>query len=838
MSKVKKIEDIFPILSIDSNGLIVTKNADLAIVFEVDYPEIFLLTDQKYYNCFDKLMQGVKNLGEGFLLHKQDFFIEDFYTPDDSYNESNDFVIKQNELNFKDRPFTNHKAFIYLIYPSSNPLKRDSMASAIFRKQLTPKHITQDKTIKMFNEKVKTFQQTINQSKTIKLNVLDRDRITGTKEVCGLLNYYFSLSFKDNNLYDISIENNYFNVGGKFTSTFVINDLEQFPEEINPVLRYDDYSTETTTINVSTGLKFGLNLPFNHIYNQILYVPKQTDETTKLSAEINRHKSFSSVSQHNEYSEKNKKEFINALKSTLAVKAHFNIQVFHKSQETLDEYNDTVSATIQNAGFISKRATTYAEQLYWSCIPANSVELGIDNFATMLLDNAISLWNLESNYKESPFQKNGILLTDRFGNPRIVDLFFKPLQEKKIFNRNFTVVGPSGSGKSFSMNNMIFYLLKGGAHITIVDIGHSYKRLGQLLGAKYVEHSENNPISLNPFYIELSTLKDDNAEVILDFKKTIAQIILILFKDNSDSVAKTESVTIDTMVNRYYKFIYENNSTYKKGTPEYVRPCFNSFFDFAKNIFPKIFEDEGGRDKEEFDLTKFLYVLKPFYKGGEYDYLLNGKEDEDLSKHPFVIYELDNIKDHPILLPVVTLMITNTYVSKLFGVKGALKMLIIEEAWRAVSSDFFANFLLWAFKTARKHLGSIGVVTQEIDDLLKSNIIKDAIVQNTDIKLIFDLKKYVNEIDTVLSLFKIRANSIPQIFSINRGSLNPNRRKFNEVAVLLGEECKVYGIEVSKFGYSLFTTEGTETETIKTIAADNNMSLLEASMEYASKHLI
>lgn len=826
-NRTKKIEDIFPILSVEENGLIVSKNGDIVLAFEIVYPEIFKVTETSYKQAFESLMSAVKNLGEDYLVHKQDFFFEDTYKADHSYNTTNDYIISKNEENLQGRRFVDHKGYVYVILPSSSPLSRDSTASSLFRSNVVGKKLTKKKRLSGFREKVKSFSSSINQSRVLSVRQLNRDKIVGEKNKPGLLSHYFTLSFTDSNLHDISSAT-YLTIAEKKTTTFVINDLDQYPADLEPIVSFRDFSTDRTKVPASYGLAFGLKIPFNHVYNQILYIPKQNDLSTQKVAETKRHFSFSSWSRDNTYAFEQKTAFVDEMKlGSTAVHAHFNIVVFHEDGEMIQEYRDSVSASIQNMGFLSKIANTYAEQLYWSCIPGNASELGYDNFATCLLDNAIALWNLESNYRKSPFQTHGILLTDRFGTPRLVDMFYQPLKDRRINNRNFTVVGPSGSGKSFTMNNIVFYLLSGGSHVTIVDIGNSYKRLGEIMNAKYIEHTDQNPISLNPFYMDDS---HGNAELNEEFKQVITQILFLLFKTEGDAITKSESVTVYNMVSEYYLFIEKSriNNTV-------IRPCFNTFYEFIKDEYRDIFKTAGGRVEKEFDIDNFLYVTNPFYRGGQYDFLLNGSDDTDLSKYPFVIYELDNIKDHPILLPIVTLMITNTYVTKLFGVRGILKVLIIEEAWRAVSSDFFANFLLWAFKTARKHLGSIGVVTQEIEDLLKSEVIKDAIVQNTDIKIILDIRKYLEQADQVLNLFKIAKDNIPQIFSINRPLPDVERGDYRELALILGDECTVYGTEVSRVGYALYTTEATEVDQIKEISEQQQISLKEAAIQWAEQ---
>ncbi len=838
--KAKSLQDIFPLLAVDADGLLVNKHADLTYGFRITYPEIFVQSESSYQAAFESVVQAVTNLGEGFVVHKQDFFFESRYAAQ-THPTTDDFIIHANELNFHERPFVNHRGYLYVTRPAQSPEKHYSTASSLFKSGLIPRTTLDKKSLAVYQEKVKSFVTAVNSSKVLQLTKLLRDDIVGTKQATGLLDHYFTLSFADKNLYDISSADGRLRIGNKHVHTFVINDLDQYPSELPSVVSYQDYSTDRTVMPASYGLAFGLNLPFNHVYNQVVYIPEQSGLIRKKMGETKKHYSFSQWSRDNTYSMEQKTRFIDTMKTGgLAVKAHFNVQVFDQDARVADLYKDRVSAAIQQAGFISKVATTYAEQLYWSCIPGNAAELGADNLATCLLDNGIALWNLESNYRASVFQPTGMLVTDRFGTPRHVDLFFQPLQDKLINNRNFTVIGPSGSGKSFTMNNMVYYLLHSGAHITIVDIGHSYRRLGEILNAKYIEHSDESPISLNPFLFQASGDFSLGREMVRElkeeFKQVITQIIFLLYKKAGEPISKSEEVTVFFMVSSYYDYLDKVNTGLTKTDDVYTSPCFNTFYEFITGEFPAIFSKAGGREEKEFNLHQFFYVLSPFYRGGQYDYLLNGTDDTDLSQYPFVIYELDNIKDHPILLPIVTLMITNTYVTKLFGVRGKLKVLLIEEAWRAVSSDFFAHFLLWAFKTARKHYGAIGVVTQEIEDLLKSEIIKDAIVQNTDIKILLDIRKYLQQSEEVLKLFKINEQNIPQIFSINRSS-QEGRGAFKEMAIVLGDLCKVYGVEVSKYAYALFTTEASEVDQIKAIAKANNLSQKEAAIAFARQYL-
>jgi conjugation system TraG family ATPase len=411
----------------------------------------------------------------------------------------------------------------------------------------------------------------------------------------------------------------------------------------------------------------------------------------------------------------------------------------------------------------------------------------------------------------------GLPVTDRFAQRKVLDIFYEPYEKGHIFNRNGVFIGPSGTGKSFTMNALLYFAKVQGAHITIVDIGHSYRRLGEVLEANYISHDVDKPISLNPFYYS------SPSQISTEFKGMIVQILSILFKKSTDPLTKSQDVALAELVNEYYTFLQNDDS---------IKPNFNSLFEFADIHFRKIFKEKlKGRDEIEFDINNFLFNLRPFYKGGVYDFLLNSDKEEDLSQIPLLIYDIDNLRDNEILLPIVILIITNTYVSQLFSVKNKLKILIIEEAWKAISNEFFAEFLLWAFKTARKHGGSIFVVTQDIEDIKKSKAIGDAIINNTQIKILMDLRQYKQDIEGVLTLFNVNRSDLGQIFSINKKPFD--RSNFNEFAVIMNGKCKVFGLDVPRLAYALFTTTPNEVYEINKIAQTRGISQKEAAMVWA-----
>jgi conjugation system TraG family ATPase len=202
-------------------------------------------------------------------------------------------------------------------------------------------------------------------------------------------------------------------------------------------------------------------------------------------------------------------------------------------------------------------------------------------------------------------------------------------------------------------------------------------------------------------------------------------------------------------------------------------------------------------------------VLQPFYKGGEYDYLLNSDKELDLLNKRFIVFEVDAIKDNPVLFPVVTIILMEVFINKMRRLKGIRKMLLLEEAWKAIAKDSMAHYLKYLFKTVRKYFGEAVVVTQEVDDIVHSPIVKESIITNSDCKILLDQRKYMNKFDSIQAMLGLTDKEKAQILSINMA--NHPGRKYKEVWIGLGGvQSAVYATEVSLEEYYAFTTEETE----------------------------
>ena len=333
----------------------------------------------------------------------------------------------------------------------------------------------------------------------------------------------------------------------------------------------------------------------------------------------------------------------------------------------------------------------------------------------------------------------------------------------------------------------------------LVDTGNSYQGLCSLIHARthgedgiYFTYEESDPIAFNPFYVEDGVFD-------IEKKESIKTLILTLWKRDDEPPTRAEEVALSNAVNLFLEKIRTDST---------VVPSFNTFYEFIRDEFQEILKTKRTREKD-FDVWGFLNVLEPYYKGGEYDFLLNSDRQLDLLGKRFIVFELDNIRDNKVLLPIVTIIIMETFISKMRKLKGIRKMILIEECWKALASANMSNYIRYLFKTVRKFFGEAVVVTQEVEDIISSPIVKGTIINNSDCKILLDQRKYVNKFDEIQSLLGLTDKERAQILSINMA--NSPSRKYKEVWIGLGgTQSAVYATEVSPEEYCTYTTEETE----------------------------
>lgn len=800
MSTEKVMEDLFPIMDIE-HDCILSKRGDISVVFKVTLPEIFTQSDANYEAIHQGFIKAIKILPAGTVFHKQDYFIASKYQPDFETLEKG-FLSRSSDLYFNERPYLKHDCFIILTKIAEDRKPASSVVSTLLQPALVPKSTLEPLALSSFEDSCGQFARILGDT-GMKLERLCEKDLCSHKDASGLIERYCTLSEdrKERILYDMELLDS-FKIGNKNCRLFTLSDITDLPSLCGSRINYDKYSTDRTKFSIGFASPLGLLLPCSHIYNQYIIIGDTPKTIKKLENKRLRLQSLAAYSRENAIAKDAVSDFLNEYVSEqrLPVKAHFNILVWSEHPEELKEIKNLVTSAMAQMDASTKLETAGAAQIWWAGIPGNAADIPQNETFDTFAEQACCFLNLETNY-ESSISPVGIRLGDRLtGRPVDVDISDEPVKKGITNNRNKFILAPSGGGKSFFCNHFLRSYYEQGSHIVLVDVGHSYKGLCDLVGGYYFTYSETDPIRFNPFYIG----EGDSFDI--EKKESIKTLLLALWKKDDEHFSRSEYVALSNALQGYFESLKKNKAIF---------PCFNTFYEYIQTDFVEIVRKDKVKERH-FDLDNFLFVLRPYYKGGEFDFLLNADKNLELLQQRFIVFELDNIKDS-ILFPVVTLIIMEVFISKMRKLKGIRKIILIEEAWKALMKDGFAEYIKYLFKTVRKFFGEAVVVTQDIEDLISSPIVKQTIINNSDFKILLDQSKYQNRFDQIQDLLGLDGKNKQLALSLNKSN-DPNL-KYKEVLII--PLSKVYRVEVSTEEYLAYTTEEREKVMVQ---------------EYAKKH--
>ncbi len=790
----RKLPEHFPLLSIEQDCL-VSKQGDMTFGFAVDLPEIFTLSNADYEAFHQAWVKAIKVLPKFSVFHKQDWFRESKVSGQFDEKERS-FLSQASERFFHERPFLDHRCYLYLTKLPAHRKPASALFSTLLRNHIAPAETLSVEALQSFRESCGQFKSILSDSGFVQIRLLTSEDLLSNQDRAGLLEQYLYLQAPEGTpvITDIQYQPS-LTIGSKHCQLFTLCDAEQLPALCGSRINYEPYSTDKTKFSVGFAASLGLLLPCNHLYNQFIFIGDTNTTLKKLESKRLRLQSLSAYSRENAISRDATNDFLNEAISEqrLPVKAHFNLLVWTDQAAHLADVKNLVSNAIAQLDATPKQELDGMPQIHWAGIPGNAGELPQHETFDSFAEQAACFLNVETNYKTS-LSPVGIRLGDRLtGKPVHVDISDEPVLKGICTNRNKFILGPSGSGKSFFTNHLLRSYYEQGTHIVLVDVGHSYKGLCDLVQGYYFTYSEQKPIQFNPFYIGEGDSLDTEK------KESIKTLLLSLWKKDDESFTRSEYVAISDALQLYFAHL--------QVTPE-LFACFNSFYDFVQEVFLVKVQEDKVKEKD-FDIHNFLYVLRPYYRGGEFDYLLNAAESLDLLQQPFIVFELDNIKDHPILFPTVTLIIMEVFISKMRKLKGIRKIILIEEAWKALMKEGFAEYIKYLFKTVRKFYGEAIVVTQEVEDIISSPIVKQAIINNSDCKILLDQSKYQHKFEQIQELLGLTEKEKALVLSVNK--FNDPALKYKEVFISLGGVLsRVYRTEVSPEEYLAYTTEEKE----------------------------
>lgn len=823
-SKINTLESKFPILAIEQDCLL-TKEADISVGFEVQLPELFTISGEDYEILHSLWHKAIKVLPQYTVIHKQDWFIKEQYEPE-LQGENLSFLSHSYEKHFNERPFLNHRCYLFITQTTKNRMRAQSNFSSLCKGNFLPKELTNREHATQFLEAVAQLERILNDSNLIKLRQLKTEDYIGSPHKKGLFEQYLSLSTNEKeSLQDICLSAEQMRIGNQRLCVHTLSDTEDLPSKVQADSRYERLSTDKSDCRLSFAAPVGLLLSCNHIYNQYLFLDNSDENLRQFEKSARNMHSLSRYSRSNQINKEWIEQYLNEAHSygLSSIRAHFNVMAWSDNPQELRSIKNDVGSALASMECKPRHNTIDTATLYWAGIAGNASDFPSEETFYTFIEPALCFFTQETNYQSSssPF---GIKMADRLtGKPIHLDISDEPMKKGIITNRNKFVLGPSGSGKSFFTNHLVRQYYEQGTHIVLVDTGNSYQGVCELIHHKtkgkdgiYFTYTEDNPIAFNPFYT-------DDGVFDIEKRESIKTLILTLWKRDNEPPTRAEEVALSNAVNLYLQLVKDNLSH---------TPSFNGFYEYIKNDYRAILQEKQVREKD-FDLANFLNVLEPYYKGGEYDYLLNSDKELDLLSKRFIVFEIDAIKDHPILFPVVTIIIMEVFINKMRRLKGIRKMILIEEAWKAIAKEGMAEYIKYLFKTVRKFFGEAVIVTQEVDDIIHSPIVKESIINNSDCKILLDQRKYMNKFDAIQAMLGLTEKEKSQILSINLS--NDSRRKYKEVWIGLGgTHSAVYATEVSREEYFAYTTEESEKHQVMELSEKLDGNLEKAIVQMAN----
>lgn len=832
----------FSVENTDGIGIIYTKTGEYSAILKIENPvQKYSANTDSYYEFTHLFSAIAQTLGEGYAIHKQDIFIRKQF--EDGSGDQHEFLSAAYFRYFNGRHYTDSVCYL--------TITQESKKSRLFS---------------FDNKKWRDFLVKIRKVHDLLHDAGVQAVFLNETEASRYVDRFFAMDFKNKTVsmtnFKASDEN--LSMGDKRCKIYSLVDVDcvSLPSLIRPYSNIEVNNSEMP-VDLLSAIDSIPNAE-TVVYNQIIFLPNQKRELALLDKKKNRHASIPNPGNQMAVEDIKRVQEVIARESKQLVYTHYNLIVSVPADTDLQKCTNHLENTFSRLGIhISKRAYNQLE-LFVSSFPGNcySMSEDYDRFLT-LSDAAMCLMYKEriQHSEETPLK---IYYTDRQGVPVAIDITGKEGKYKLTDNSNFFCLGPSGSGKSFHMNSVVRQLYEQGTDVVMVDTGNSYEGLCEYLNGKYISYTEEKPITMNPFRI-------NRAELNVEKTGFLKNLVLLIWKGSQGTVTKTEDRLIEQVITEYYDTYFngfegfsitqredlqkslqidERNHNDRRDESERERDAridrminemerrrkelkvkelsFNSFYEFSVQRIPDICSENRISG---IDLSTYRYMMKDFYRGGNHEKTLNENMDSSLFDETFIVFEIDSIKDDPLLFPLVTLIIMDVFLQKM-RIKKNRKVLVIEEAWKAIASPLMAEYIKFMYKTARKFWASVGVVTQEIQDIIGSPIVKEAIINNSDVVMLLDQSKFRERFDEIKAILGLTDVDCKKIFTVNRLENKEGRSFFREVFIRRGSTSGVYGVEEPHECYMTYTTERAEKEALKLYKKELGCSHQEAIEAY------
>ena len=676
--KRKRIfQDIyFSVEEADRIGVIYTKTGEYSAVLKLENPvQKYCANIDSYYEFTQLFTAIAQTLGEGYAIHKQDIFIRKKFTEES--DENREFLSTSYFRYFNGRPYTDSECYLTI----TQEVKKSRLFSFDGKKW------------RDFLVKIRKVHDQLRDA-GVQVRFLNR------QEVNEYVDRYFAMNFRDKvvSMTNFKVDDECISMGDKRCKVYSLVDVDNvsLPSVIRPYtnVEVNNSSMPMDLVSVVSGIPNTEAV----VYNQMIFIPNQKRELALLDKKKNRHASMPNPGNQMAVEDIKRVQEVVARESKQLVYTHYNLVVAMSADTDLHKCTNHLENQFSRMGIhISKRAYNQLE-LFVNSFPGNCYGMNPDYDRFLTLGDAAACLMYKERILHSEKTPLRIYYTDRQGVPVAIDITGKEGAEKLTDNSNFFCLGPSGSGKSFHMNSVVRQLHEQGTDVVMVDTGNSYEGLCEYLGGKYISYTEECPITMNPFRINRQELNVEKTGF-------LKNLVLLIWKGSQGTVTKTEDRLIEQVITEYYDTYFNGFDGFTPPQREDLRKSllidernksgnraesetelnarietvideierrrkelkveslsFNTFYEFSVQRIPDICNENSITG---IDISTYRYMMKDFYRGGNHDKTLNENMDSSLFDETFIVFEIDSIKDDPLLFPLVTLIIMDVFLQKM-----------------------------------------------------------------------------------------------------------------------------------------------------------------------------
>ena len=703
--KRKRIfQDIyFSVEEADGIGVIYTKTGEYSAVLKLENPvQKYCANIDSYYEFTQLFTAIAQTLGEGYAIHKQDIFIRKKFTEES--DENREFLSTSYFRYFNGRPYTDNECYLTI----TQEVKKSRLFSFDGKKW------------RDFLVKIRKVHDQLRDA-GVQVRFLNRQEVNEYVDRC------FAMNFRDKvvSMTNFKVDDECISMGDKRCKVYSLVDVDNvsLPSVIRP---YTNVEVNNSSMPMDL-VSVVSSIPNTEAvgYNQMIFIPNQKRELALLDKKKNRHASMPNPGNQMAVEDIKRVQEVVARESKQLVYTHYNLVVAMSADTDIHKCTNHLENQFSRMGIhISKRAYNQLE-LFVNSFPGNCYGMNPDYDRFLTLGDAAACLMYKERILHSEKTPLKIYYTDRQGVPVAIDITGKEGAEKLTDNSNFFCLGPSGSGKSFHMNSVVRQLHEQGTDVVMVDTGNSYEGLCEYLGGKYISYTEECPITMNPFRINRQELNVEKTGF-------LKNLVLLIWKGSQGTVTKTEDRLIEQVITEYYDTYFNGFDGFTPPQREDLRKSllidernksgnraenetelnarietvideierrrkelkveslsFNTFYEFSVQRIPDICNENSITG---IDISTYRYMMKDFYRGGNHDKTLNENMDSSLFDETFIVFEIDSIKDDPLLFPLVTLIIMDVFLQKM-RIKKNRKVLVIEEAWKAIASPLMAEYI-------------------------------------------------------------------------------------------------------------------------------------------------